>query len=464
MYRAPSGALVFGAGTVQWAWGLDAEHDSAVRRRAGRRPHAAGQVNLLADMGAQPTTLMAGLVAADEVDRHDRARPSTITSPAAGATAGQRRAGHRHRHRGRHGGGRVAGVEVSTDGGDTWHPATGTTSLDATPTSSTGAGRRRSGCGPIDDSANIGAAATRARQRHLPVQRLRRRACRRPRRPTTASRSSSACGSRPTTDGFVTGVRFYKGTGNTGTHPALWTASGQLLATGTFTNETATGWQTATFAQPGRGDGRARPTSSSYTAPQRPLRRRSVAPSAAAGIDAAPLTVAGGFGATPAGVYGEPGTFPTSSYQQRQLLRRRRCSRRPTTSPLIGDQPVAARRAPPACRRHHDGRARRSPSRRDRAAGAHAQGRQRRHGRRHARRTTRRPGRSPSRRAPPLAGFVTYTATAAGTDTQGNAGHAGQDLVVHARPAAGDAGRVPVHALRRRRPRRRAGGRPTPTR
>ena len=23
MYRAPSGALVFGAGTVQWAWGLD---------------------------------------------------------------------------------------------------------------------------------------------------------------------------------------------------------------------------------------------------------------------------------------------------------------------------------------------------------------------------------------------------------------------------------------------------------
>ena len=23
LYRAPSGALVFGAGTVQWAWGLD---------------------------------------------------------------------------------------------------------------------------------------------------------------------------------------------------------------------------------------------------------------------------------------------------------------------------------------------------------------------------------------------------------------------------------------------------------
>ena len=28
LYRAASGALVFGAGTVQWTWGLDAEHDS----------------------------------------------------------------------------------------------------------------------------------------------------------------------------------------------------------------------------------------------------------------------------------------------------------------------------------------------------------------------------------------------------------------------------------------------------
>src|SRR4029079_8432857 len=26
LYRAPSGALVFGAGTVQWPWGLDDDH------------------------------------------------------------------------------------------------------------------------------------------------------------------------------------------------------------------------------------------------------------------------------------------------------------------------------------------------------------------------------------------------------------------------------------------------------
>ena len=30
LYRAPSGALVFGAGTVYWSWGLDSHHDNEV--------------------------------------------------------------------------------------------------------------------------------------------------------------------------------------------------------------------------------------------------------------------------------------------------------------------------------------------------------------------------------------------------------------------------------------------------
>ena len=51
--------------------------------------------------------------------------------------------------------------------------------------------------------------------------------------------------------GWVAGVRFYKGAGNDGTHTgSLWTASGTLLATGTFTNETASGWQSMLFANP----------------------------------------------------------------------------------------------------------------------------------------------------------------------------------------------------------------------
>src|SRR6185437_4035642 len=53
------------------------------------------------------------------------------------------------------------------------------------------------------------------------------------------------------TAGWVTGVSFYKGSSNTGTHVGhLWSSTGQLLATVTFTNETASGWQTASFSNP----------------------------------------------------------------------------------------------------------------------------------------------------------------------------------------------------------------------
>ncbi len=51
--------------------------------------------------------------------------------------------------------------------------------------------------------------------------------------------------------GYITGVRFYKTPGNTGTHTAhLWTSTGTLLASGTFTSETAAGWQQVLFASP----------------------------------------------------------------------------------------------------------------------------------------------------------------------------------------------------------------------
>jgi len=51
--------------------------------------------------------------------------------------------------------------------------------------------------------------------------------------------------------GTITGLRFYKAVSNTGTHVGhLWTSAGALLASATFTNETASGWQTVTFSQP----------------------------------------------------------------------------------------------------------------------------------------------------------------------------------------------------------------------
>ncbi|MGO8845029.1 MAG: DUF4082 domain-containing protein [Methylocella sp.] len=54
-----------------------------------------------------------------------------------------------------------------------------------------------------------------------------------------------------TSAGAITGLRFYKGPQNTGTHTAhLWSASGQLLASATFTNETASGWQQVNLPKP----------------------------------------------------------------------------------------------------------------------------------------------------------------------------------------------------------------------
>ena len=51
--------------------------------------------------------------------------------------------------------------------------------------------------------------------------------------------------------GYITGIRFYKGNNNTGTHLGrLWSTSGTELAQATFTDETASGWQEVLFSQP----------------------------------------------------------------------------------------------------------------------------------------------------------------------------------------------------------------------
>jgi hypothetical protein len=56
---------------------------------------------------------------------------------------------------------------------------------------------------------------------------------------------------RSDSSGTITGLRFYKSAGNTGTHIGnLWSSSGTLLATATFTSETASGWQQVSFSSP----------------------------------------------------------------------------------------------------------------------------------------------------------------------------------------------------------------------
>ena len=98
LYRHDSGALVFGAGTVQWSWGLDGNHD-----RGASPPDEAMQqatVNLLADMGAQPGSLQSGLTAASKSD--DTFAPTSVRHLAARRRDGwKRRSPDDRRHRGR---------------------------------------------------------------------------------------------------------------------------------------------------------------------------------------------------------------------------------------------------------------------------------------------------------------------------------------------------------------------------
>src|SRR6185436_3975678 len=52
-------------------------------------------------------------------------------------------------------------------------------------------------------------------------------------------------------NGYITGVRFYKGVTNTGVHVGnLWTSAGALMATAVFTSETSAGWQEVSFESP----------------------------------------------------------------------------------------------------------------------------------------------------------------------------------------------------------------------
>ncbi|HYY78527.1 MAG TPA: DUF4082 domain-containing protein, partial [Actinomycetes bacterium] len=253
LYRATSGALVFGAGTVQWSWGLDDVHDYS-RNQAGGNPDRSMQqatVNLLADMRAQPATLMAGLAAASQ-STDTTAPTSTITSPAPGASL---KAGDAVTVSGTAadaGGGRVGGVEVSVDGGTTWHPAEGREqwTFDWT-ADGNGATTIRSRA--VDDSGNLESPSAGVGVNvSCPCSIWSGMAV--PRVAEVADDSAVELGVKFRADrsGYVTGIRFYASAGNTGTHLGnLWDAAGNRLATVTFpSSQTSPGWQQANFAAP----------------------------------------------------------------------------------------------------------------------------------------------------------------------------------------------------------------------
>jgi Domain of unknown function (DUF4082) len=120
---------------------------------------------------------------------------------------------------------------------------------------------------------------------------------------------------RADTAGFITGLRFYKGTGNSGTHLGhLWTSSGSLLATATFTNESASGWQQVTLASPVAVAANTTYVASYYA----PAGRYSVDDNyfASSGVDNPPLhALANGVdGGNGVYRYGTGGGFPTSTF------------------------------------------------------------------------------------------------------------------------------------------------------
>ncbi|NMO52479.1 DUF4082 domain-containing protein [Actinoplanes sp. TBRC 11911] len=120
---------------------------------------------------------------------------------------------------------------------------------------------------------------------------------------------------RADSDGFVTAVRFYKGAGNTGTHVGrLWTATGANLGTVTFTGESGSGWQTATFPAPIAVSANTTYVASYYA----PDGHYSVDSGklATAGIDNAPLHALrdGQDGANGLYRYGSGGGFPTNTF------------------------------------------------------------------------------------------------------------------------------------------------------
>ena len=247
LYKDPSsGALVFGAGTVFWSWGLSAEHDSTPTPTDPNVQQA--MVNLLADMGAQPGSLQSGLVAAAKST--DTAPPtSSISAPANGASFAEGQpvtiSGAANDV-----GGQVADVEVSVDGGTTWYRASGTTSWSYNWNATAGTHTILSRA--TDDSLN-----TEKPQPGVSISVTGRSnlfgSIAVPDNQTDTDMNSVELGVQfsSSTSGTVTGLRFWKDSINIGTHTAhLWSATGNPLASATFANETASGWQEVLFSQP----------------------------------------------------------------------------------------------------------------------------------------------------------------------------------------------------------------------
>jgi hypothetical protein len=319
LYRAPSGALVFSAGTIDWSWALNSNHDNPFPFDIPAPDRNAQQatVNLLADMGAQPATLQSGIVPATAST--DSAPPtSVITYPTPSTSINTGSAVTVTGNATDAGGGAVGAVEVSGDGGATWHPATGRSAWSYVwIPSATGPTTLMSRA--VDDSVNLESAHG-INLTVLPQT----CPCSVWTSPITPQTIDSGDGNavevglkfRADSNGSVLGVRFYKASTNTGTHIGhIWSSNGTLLGTATFSGESGSGWQQVNFPS-------AIPVvaNSTYVVSYfAPSGHYSVDPNffAQAGVNNPPLhALADGVdGSNGVFTYGSTGGFPTSSSQ-----------------------------------------------------------------------------------------------------------------------------------------------------
>ena len=208
-------------------------------------------INLLADMDAQPATIQPPLATAT--------KSTDTTPPAASINAPLALDGNRTTISGTaidSGGGVVGAVEVSVDDGKSWHPAEGRENWSYTWTPSSLSGSMTVLARAADDSANLQpilASATFAVTGGPACPCSVWTDSTLPESPQTDDTSAVEIGMKFRSDvaGYIKAVRFYKTPGNTGTHIGnLWTLDGGRLASATFTSETPSGWQQASFSRP----------------------------------------------------------------------------------------------------------------------------------------------------------------------------------------------------------------------
>jgi hypothetical protein len=115
--------------------------------------------------------------------------------------------------------------------------------------------------------------------------------------------------------GKITAIRFWKSASESGTHTGhIWSSTGQLLATATFANETASGWQQQTLSPP-----LAIAANTQYVVSVNTGNAfYAVTPSGLASVitNQDLSTVVGNDG-----LFGPPGVFPTSTFQNNNYFR-----------------------------------------------------------------------------------------------------------------------------------------------